>query len=146
MYPEKLLHIIQHFESLSEAERRDELISLADSAPHHAPQDGQVYDLEDVRKDTECSDTVGIHLQRQAPNAVHLAISLGCKVQTLTRALTTILCRGLSGASTAQIVALPDDFIERIVGEKLVQLRARTIYYVLHRVQAAARTLEERRR
>jgi cysteine desulfuration protein SufE len=144
MYPEKLLYLIQHFESLSEPERRDELISLADSAPHHAPLEGQVYDLEDVRKDTECSDTVGIHLQRQTTDDIHLAISLGCKVQTLTRALTTILCRGLSGASTSQIVALPDDFIERIVGEKLVQLRARTIYYVLHRVQAAAQALEER--
>lgn len=142
MYPPGLQAMIDHFESLSEAERRDELISMADAAAHVAPLEGEVFDLEDVRKDHECSDSVGVHLRVGDEGRVHLAVSLGCKVQTLTRALTVILCRGLEGCTLAQIRAVPDDFIVRVVGEQLVQLRARTIYYILRRIQDAAAQLQ----
>ncbi len=144
MYPPALLSLIQHFESLTEAERRDELIALAETVDRYRPADGERFDLEDVRKDTECSDMVGIHLRLEPGNHLRLAISLGCKVQTLTRALAVVLCRGLADASPAQIAALTDDFIVRIVGQQLVQLRARTIYYLLRRVQEAARALDWR--
>ena len=141
VYPQKLQSIIEHFTSLSEAERRDGLIALAEQAPRHEPVPGLAYDLESVRKDTQCSDTVGIHLRRLEAGALELAISHGCKVQTLTRALGVVLCKGLAGATAEQVAALPSDFVERIVGEKLVQLRARTIYYVLDRVREAAAAL-----
>jgi cysteine desulfuration protein SufE len=141
MHPYRLQEIITHFESLSEPERREGLIALASSAGQYAPRPGESYDFEDVRKDNECSDTVGIHLRLEA-GQVHLAVSLGCQVQTLTRALTAVLCRGLSGSTLAEIIALSPDFIVRIVGQQLVQLRARTIYYVLKRVQEAAEKLQ----
>lgn len=141
MHPPALQAILDHFAPLSEAERRDELISLAEAAPRHTPAEDERFDLEDVRKDNECSDTVGIHLRLRPEGGLHLAISHGCKVQTLTRALSVVLCRGLEGASPEEVLALDEDFITRIVGEQLVQLRARTIFYLLRRVQDAARRL-----
>ncbi|MBL9115328.1 MAG: SufE family protein [Verrucomicrobiaceae bacterium] len=141
MHPPRLQEIIQHFESLTEAERRDGLIALADAAEQHSPRPGELFEFEDVRKDNECSDTVGIHLRLEG-GRVRLAVSLGCQVQTLTRALAVILCRGLADARLDDIIALTPGFVEQIVGQKLVQLRARTIYYVLHRVQEAAARLK----
>jgi cysteine desulfuration protein SufE len=141
MYPPALEQLIAHFQTLSETERRESLIDLADAAPHHAPQPGQQYDLEDVRKDTGCSDTVGIHLQADHAQRVHLAISMGCQVQTLTRAMATILCRSVEGLTLQEVATLSPSYIERIVGQQLVMLRARTIYYVLDRVKEAAQQL-----
>ena len=141
MHPPRLQEIIQHFESLTEPERRDGLIALAEAAEQHAPRPEERFDFEDVRKDNECSDTVGIHLRIEG-GGVRLAVSLGCQVQTLTRALAVVLCRGLAGATVDDITGLTPGFVEQIVGEKLVQLRARTIYYVLHRVQEAAARLK----
>lgn len=142
MQPPALEQLLRHFDTLSEAERRDELIHLAEAAPRHTPQPGEHWDLEEIRKDHECSDTVGIHLRRREDGGLHLAISHGCKVQTLTRALSVVLCRALEGATPEQALTLNEDTITRIVGEKLVQLRARTIFYILHRVQAAVRVLQ----
>jgi 8-oxo-dGTP diphosphatase len=140
-YPPALQELISHFETLSEIERRESLIDLAESAPRYAPKEHELYDFSDVRKDTECSDTVGIHLRSTDTQRVQLAISLGCQVQTLTRAMSTLLCRGVSGASLTTVAELPSSFVERVVGQQLVQLRARTIYYVLARVKEAAARL-----
>jgi cysteine desulfuration protein SufE len=139
--PPALLDLITFFEPLGEADRRAALMDLADEVRQYAPQPGDHYDLEDVRKDTECSDKVGIHLRQQDGDRIAVAISLGCQVQTLTRALSTILCRGLSGATRQDILGLSQDFIPRIVGAELVQLRSRTIYYVLGRLKAAVAAL-----
>ncbi len=143
MLPQALEQLLAHFDSLSEAERRDELIHFAEAAPTYAPQPGECWDFEEVRKDHECSDAVGIHLRHRENGGLHLSISHGCKVQTLTRALSVILCRVLEGATAEQALALNEEVISRIVGEKLVQLRARTIFYILKRVQAAVRVLEK---
>ena len=138
MYPPPLQELILHFESLSEGERRDGLIDLAESAPHHAPKPGERFDLEQVRKDAECSDTVGIHVRLEPGRRVHFAVSLGCEVQTLTRAMTTILCRGLNGATLDEVLQVPADFVARIIGAELVRIRSRTVYYILGRMKEAA--------
>ena len=39
------------------------LIVFADSAGNQVPRSGETFDLEDVRKDEECTDTVGIFLR-----------------------------------------------------------------------------------
>ncbi len=140
--PPALQELILFFEKLSEVERRGALMDMADEVRQYAPQPGERYDIEDVRKDTECSDTVGIHVRHLEGDRVAFAISLGCQVQTLTRALSTLLCRGLSGATRTEILALSQDFIPRIVGAELVQLRSRTIYYVLGRLKVAVAALE----
>lgn len=141
LYPAALNELITFFEALPEGERRENLIDLAASAAAHAPQQGEHFDLEDVRKDTECSDTVGVHVQLESGNHVHFAISLGPKVQTLTRAMATILCRGLNGTTLQEVIDVPQDFVPRIVGADLVRLRSQTVYYVLGRMKEAARAL-----
>jgi cysteine desulfuration protein SufE len=102
-YPAALSELIAFFESLPEGERRENLIDLATQAAKHAPKEGEAFDLEDVRKDAECTDTVGVHVRLEQDGGVHFAVSLGPKVQTLTRALTVILCRGLNGSTTQAV-------------------------------------------
>ena len=98
-YPQPLQEIIDLFSELPETERREMLINYADLAAKCAPLEGETFDLEDVRKDEECTDTVGVFLKATAPDRVSFRISLGPQVQTLTRAMTSILCRGLNGAA-----------------------------------------------
>ena len=142
MYPPPLQELIQHFESLSEGERRDGLIDLAETVERHAPTPGERFDFEQVRKDAECSDTVGIHVRREPDGRMHFAISLGCGVQTLTKALAALLCRGLNGATVDEVLNVPEDFVARIIGAELVRIRSRTVYYVLHRMKEATRALQ----
>ena len=50
MYPTKLNKIINLFESLSEDERRETLVSYADNAKKQDPRESEKFDLVDVRK------------------------------------------------------------------------------------------------
>lgn len=138
MYPPALQALVDLFAGLSESERRELLIHYARGSCRHAPQPGEVFDLEDVRHDAECTDTVGIHLRISGGGRCHFRITLGPEVQTLTRALSSILCEGLDGTPASDVVRLPDTFIEQIVGATLVRLRSRTVYYVLNRMKEAA--------
>jgi cysteine desulfuration protein SufE len=140
-YPAALGELIAFFESLPEGERRENLIDLAAQVAKHTPQEGEAFDLEDVRKDAECTDTVGVHVRLEKYGRVHFAISLGPKVQTLTRALTVLLCRGLNGSTAQEVLDVPQDFVPRIIGAELVRLRSQTVYYVLNRMKEAVRAL-----
>ena len=51
----------------------------------------------------------------------HIRMTLGPEVQTLTRAMTAILCKGLDGSTPQEILDLPSDFVTRIVGTELVR-------------------------
>ena len=140
-YPAALGELIAFFESLPEGERRENLIDLAAQVAKHTPQEGEAFDMEDVRKDAECTDTVGVHVRLEKDGRVHFAISLGPKVQTLTRALTVLLCRGLNGSTAQEVLDVPQDFVPRIIGAELVRLRSQTVYYVLNRMKEAVRAL-----
>lgn len=142
-YPAALDELITFFESLPEGERRENLIDLAAAAPNYAPKEGEKFDLEDVRHDAECTDTVGVHARLEHGDHVHFAISLGPKVQTLTKAMATILCRGLNGSTISEVLEVPQDFVPRIVGADLVQLRSQTVYYVLGRMKQVAQALQK---
>jgi cysteine desulfuration protein SufE len=135
-HPKKLRKIIDFFESLTENEKRENLLSYANKSKVWEPVPGQDYDLDDIRNDEQCLDTVGIHLKIIQKN-VFFNISMGPKVQTLTRALASILCEALEGASIEQVLALEDECISQIVGEKLVRLRSQTIYYLIQRMRSA---------
>lgn len=137
--PDALQELVDLFEPLQEAERRENLIAYAEMADRYAPQSDVSYSLVDERKDAECTDSVGIYLHLQADGRVHFAVALGPKIQTLTRAMTAILCRGLNGSSAAEILAVTPDFVSRIIGSELVRLRSRTVYYVLNRMQEAVK-------
>src|SRR4030095_3265275 len=99
MYPTKLSKVINLFESLPDDERRETLVSYADSAKRQEPREGEKFDLIYVRKDEECTDTVGVYLQVDEEGKAHIRMTLGPEVQTLTRAMTSILCKGLDGAT-----------------------------------------------
>jgi cysteine desulfuration protein SufE len=145
-YPEKLNKIIHLFESLPEIERRETLVAYADNAKKQEPRPGETFDLEDVRKDEECADTVGVYLHVDAEGKVQIRMTLGPEVQTLTRAMTAILCKGLEGRTPQEILDLPSDFVTRIVGSELVRVRSQTIYYVLTRIKGICKVYLDRQR
>ncbi|MEY2439907.1 MAG: cysteine desulfuration protein SufE [Verrucomicrobiota bacterium] len=146
MYPPKLTKIIDLFESLPEDERRETLVAYADNAKKQEPRPGESFDLEDVRKDEECADTVGVYLQVDENGNAHIRMSLGPEVQTLTRAMSAILCKGLEGATPQEILDLPSDFVTRIVGAELVRIRSQTIYYVFTRIKSICKVYLDRQR
>jgi len=145
-YPAPLAAIVRLFEGLPEDEKRETLISYADTAPRCAPVEGEAYDLEDVRKDEECTDTVGIFLKVGPDRRVRFRVSLGPQVQILTRAMTSILCKGLDGSTIEEVMEVPADFVPRIVGGQLVRVRSQTVYYVLTRMKSACRAFLNRER
>jgi cysteine desulfuration protein SufE len=145
-YPKKLQTIIDLFDHLPEVERRETLVSYSDSASIQEPRPDEKFDLEDVRKDEECADTVGVYLQVDDDGKAHIRMTLGPEVQTLTRAMAAILCKGLDGATPQQIVDLPQDFVTRIVGADLVRVRSQTTYYVLSRIKAICKVYLDRER
>jgi cysteine desulfuration protein SufE len=146
MYPAPLQALIELFTGLPETDRRETLINLAESAPLHAPREGDVFDLEDVRKDEECTDTVGVHVKAGTDGTVSFRVSLGPQVQTLTRAMTSILCQGFENVKPEEILEVPADFVPKIVGAELVRQRSQTVYYVLTRMKSAVKVLMNRRR
>src|ERR1700758_5842574 len=146
MYPEKLNKIVALFESLPEEERRETLVSYADNAKKQEPRSDEKFDLVDVRKDEECADTVGVYLHVDENGKSHIRMTLGPEVQTLTRAMTAILCKGLEGCTPQEILDLPSDFVTRIVGAELVRIRSQTIYYVLTRIKGICKVYLDRQR
>ena len=145
-YPPKLQSIISLFESLPEEEKRENLIAYAEQARRHEPKPGETFDLEDVRKDEECTDTVGVFMKVAEGRETHFRITLGPQVQTLTRAMTSILCKGLEGCSPQQIIDLSSEFVPQIVGGNLVRIRSQTVYYILTRMKSACRVFLNRLR
>ncbi len=146
MYPGKLNKIINLFESLPEDERRETLVSYADIAKKQEPREGENFDLIDVRKDEECTDTVGVYLHVDENGRAHIRMTLGPGVQTLTRSMTAILCKGLDGSTPQEILNMPSDFVTRIVGTELVRLRSQTVYYVLTRIKSICKVWLDRQR
>jgi len=145
-YPSKLTAIIDLFSGLSDAEKRETLIAYADQARLQEPREGERFDLEDVRKDDECTDTVGIHLRLDEGGRAHFRITLGPQVQTLTRAMSSILCKGLEGITPTEVLEIPADFVPKIVGAELVRLRSQTVYYLLTRMKGVAKVWLQRQR
>lgn len=146
MQPPNLTGIVELFDTLSDEEKRENLIAYADAASRCAPRAGETYDLEDVRKDEECTDTVGVFLKVDAARRAHFCISLGPHVQTLTKAMTAILCEGLEGAAPEEIMEVAQDFVPRIVGGQLVRVRSQTVYYILTRMKSACKVWLNRER
>jgi len=145
-YPPKLAAIISLFESLPEEEKRENLIAYSEQAKKHEPKADETFDLEDVRKDEECTDTVGVFVKLDAEKQAHFRITLGPQVQTLTKAMASILSKGLDGLPLASIMELPADFVPKIVGGHLVRIRSQTVYYILTRIKSACKVLLNRQR
>src|SRR4029078_13283891 len=99
MYPTRLNRIINLFESLPEDERRETLVSYSDNAKKQEPREGENFELVDLRKEEECTDTVGVYLHVDENGKAHIRMTLGPEVQTPARAMTAILCHGIEGAT-----------------------------------------------
>ncbi|HEV2994721.1 MAG TPA: Fe-S metabolism protein SufE, partial [Chthoniobacterales bacterium] len=110
------------------------------------PREGEKFDLVDVRKDEECADTVGVYLLVDENCRAHIRMTLGPEVQTLTRSMTAILCKGLQDCTPQEILDVPSDFVTRIVGAELVRIRSQTIYYVLTRIKGICKVYLDRQR
>jgi len=146
MYPPKLQQIIDLFAGLPDIEKREMLVAYADQARGQAPREGETFDLEDVRKDEECTDTVGVFLKVGHDRSTHYRVTLGPHVQTLTKAMTAILCKGLEGCTIEDVLEIPADFVPRIVGADLVRQRSQTVYYILTRMKSVATVWRNRDR
>lgn len=146
MYPPKLQQIVDLFESLPDMEKRETLITYADQSVRQGPREGETFDLEDVRKDEECTDTVGVFLRVDPERRVHFRVTLGPQVQTLTKAMTSILCKGFEGCTIEEVLDMPADFVPKVVGADLVRQRSQTVYYILTRMKGAATVWRNRDR
>lgn len=145
-YPPKLEAIIGLFSGLSDPEKRETLIAYADQAKSQEPKEGESFDLEDIRKDEECTDTVAVFLRLDGQGGAHFRVTLGPQVQTLTKAMSSILCKGLDGISPGEILEIPADFVPKIVGAELVRVRSQTVYYLLTRMKGVAKVWLQRQR
>lgn len=145
-YPSKLSAIIDLFSGLTDAEKRETLIAYADQARSQEPKEGESFDLEDIRKDEECTDTVAVFLRLDEEGGAHFRVTLGPQVQTLTKAMSSILCKGLDGITPADVLEIPADFVPKIVGAELVRVRSQTVYYLLTRMKGVAKVWLHRQR
>lgn len=144
--PENLRVLIELFEAQPDEGKRQLLVDYAEAAGRCVPRPGESFDLEDVRKDEECTDTVGVFLRVGSDEKCLFRITLGPHVQTLTRAMAAILCKGLSGATPQEVLDVPSDFVPRITGAPLARVRSHTVYYVLGRIKGACQVYLRRRR
>ena len=140
-----LENTVKLFESLPRETKIQGLISLSESINKLAPDVAHHWDVEDVRKDHECLDVVGLYARRDDGGRVHLAATVGKEVTTLTRALTALFVENLSGETAEHILDVSPEVIPRVVGEALMKQRSNTAYYTLRRIKEAVEILEGRR-
>jgi cysteine desulfuration protein SufE len=89
---------------------------------------------------------VGVFLKMDGEGKAHFRMTLGPQVQTLTKAMTAILCKGLDGTTPRQVLDLESDFVPKIVGAQLVRLRSQTTYYILSRLKGICKVWLDRQR
>jgi cysteine desulfuration protein SufE len=145
-YPQKLQEIVSLFEHLPEEEKRESLVSYSLTTKSCEPAEGEKFDLEDVRKDEECADTVGVFLKVDVEGRSHFRMTLGPQVQTLTKARAAILCKGLEGVKPKEIQDLESNFVPKIVGAQLVRVRSQTTYYILSRMKGICKVWSDGQR
>jgi len=89
---------------------------------------------------------VGVFLKVDGEGKSHFRMTLGPQVQTLTKAMTAILCRGLEGVKPKEVLELESDFVPKIVGAQLVRVRSQTTYYILSRMKGICKVWLDRKR
>ncbi len=140
--PKRLERIASYFEQLDEQSRRERLIAYAEQSEKWQPQPDDEILYQDIRKDEECLDEVGVFIVSDAEGVAY-RMQYGKDVQILTRAIGTILSDGLNHAKPEEVTSLPADVIHRIIGQQLFRNRSQSIYYIFNRIkQAMKRYLE----
>jgi len=80
-----------------------------------------------------------------ATRSAHFAINLGPHVQTLTRAMTAILCKGLDDATPEAVLDVPQISSENR-RRPTRRVRSQTVYYILTRMKSVCKVWLNRER
>ncbi len=134
--PKRLEQIASYFEQLDEQSRRERLIAFAEQSDKWLPQPSDKILYQDIRKDEECLDEVGVFIVDDGEGLVW-RMQYGNDVQILTRAIGTILSDGLNHAKPEEVTSLSADVIHRIIGQQLFRNRSQSIYYIFNRIKQA---------
>lgn len=140
--PQRLERIASYFEHLDEQSRRERLIAYADQSGKWLPQPDDNILYQDIRKDEECLDEVGVYI---VDDDGHIAwrMQYGKDVQILTRAIGTILSDGLNHADAEEVLSMPADVVHRIIGQQLFRNRSQSIYYIFNRIKQAMKQYQK---
>jgi cysteine desulfuration protein SufE len=125
----------------SSGEQITALIALSARLPDLAPRASELWSVQDVRRDIECDDTVGLYARLDG-DRVHLAAEIGQEVTTLTKALTALLVEHLDGETPHNIRRVTANDLAPIVPESLLRQRRNTVHYAVQRLQDVVRALE----
>ena len=136
-----LEHRIEELQALPRDAQITNLIALAGDLKQLAPDSTQRWEVEDVRQDLECADTVGLFVRRDQAN-VRLAAEVGQEVTTLTKALTALMVQHLDGETPTAIASVTANQLSKIVPESLLRQRQNTVNYAVQRLQDAVGKLE----
>lgn len=132
---------VEELQALPRDAQITNLIKLAGGLANFAPDSSQRWEVEDVRQDLECADTVGLYVRRSA-TGVRLAAEVGSEVTTLTKALTALMVQHLDGETPTAIASVTPSQLSGIVPESLLRQRQNTVNYALQRLQDAVGKLE----
>jgi cysteine desulfuration protein SufE len=99
-----------------------------------------------IQRHVLSAEALGIFLKVDRDYSSHFRVTLGPQVQTLTKAMTSVLCNGLEGVTPQELLDVPSDFVPKIVGADLVRQRSQTVYYILTRMKSAAKVWLNRQR
>jgi cysteine desulfuration protein SufE len=89
---------------------------------------------------------VGVYVMLDHRRRARFRVKLGPHVQTLTKAMSAILCRGLDGCTPEQVLEIEQGFVPKIVGGQLVRIRSQSVFYILTRMKSACKVLLNRER
>lgn len=134
--PKRLERIASYFEQLDEQSRRERLIAYAEQSAKWNPQPADRILYQDIRKDEECLDEVGVFIVNDGDDLGY-RMQYGKDVQILTRAMGTILADGLNHAKPEEVLSMPADVVHRIIGQQLFRNRSQSIYYIFNRIKQA---------
>ena len=132
---------VEELRSLPRDAQITNLITLAGDLKQLAPDSTQRWEVEDVRQDLECADTVGLYVRR-SESGVRLAAEVGSEVTTLTKALTALMVQHLDGETPSAIASVTASQLSSIVPESLLRQRQNTVNYAVQRLQDAVGKLE----
>ncbi len=135
--PEQLAQIREDFLELEVRDRLMLLLEFANELPELPEQFADHPDL--LERVEECQSPVFIFVEVDDDATVHLHATAPKEAPT-TRGFASILVQGLSGLSSAQVLAVPDDYPNTIgLTEAVSPLRIRGMTAMLGRAKRQVR-------
>jgi cysteine desulfuration protein SufE len=133
--PGPLAEVVSEFQEVAGQDKLRLLLEFADELPP-LPADLEEAAMEPV---PECQSPLFLHVDPADPGRVRLYFSAPAEAPT-TRGFAAILATGLDGQSTAEILAVPDDFYTDLGLAALISpLRLRGMSAMLARIKRRLR-------